>query len=93
MFPDNVESLAAEIHKVMELVRGFVPAVDDVDHVGCEDEGRSVPLEVSEHLGITQELAEVDVKQMAGLFHHDVVVVPVADAQDVRHDAVTGARS
>jgi hypothetical protein len=55
--------------------------------------GWDSPFEVSEHLSVAEELAEVDVEQMAGGFQHDVVVVSVADPQDVSNDAVAGARS
>lgn len=50
------------------------------------------PLEVPEHLSVSQKLAKVDVKQVAGRLEHDVVVVPVADAEDVGGHAVAGAR-
>ena len=43
-------------------------------------------------MGVAEELSEVDVEEVAALLDHDVVVVPVADAQDVRHDGVAGAR-
>ena len=33
---------------------------------------------------------EIDVEELAGAHQHDVVQVPVADAQDVRDDAVAG---
>ena len=61
-------------------------------HVRCEHEGSPVPLESAKHLGVTEELSEVDVEQVAAVLHHYIVVVPVADAQDVRDDAVSRAR-
>ena len=60
-------------------------------HVRCEHEGSSIPLEGAKHLGVTEELSEVDVEQVAAVLHHYIVVVPVADAQDVRDDAVSRA--
>lgn len=39
-----------------------------------------VPLEVTEHLSISEEFPEVYVEQMSGSLEHDVVVVSVADA-------------
>ena len=42
-------------------------------------------------MGVAEELAEVDVEEVAAVLDHDVVVVPVADAQDVRDDAVSRA--
>lgn len=50
------------------------------------------PFEAAKHLSVTQELAEVDVEHVAGGAQHDVVVVPVADPQDVRGHAASGAR-
>ena len=44
-------------------------------------------------MGVSEKFAEVDVEQVAAVLHHDVVVVPVADAQDVSDDAVPRARS
>ena len=44
-----------------------------------KNERRSIPPEVSKHLSIAEKLAEVDVKQVATLLDHDVVVVTVAD--------------
>ena len=44
-----------------------------------ENKRRSIPPEVSKHLSIAEKLAEVNVKQVATLLDHDVVVVTVAD--------------
>ena len=60
-------------------------------HIRCEDEGSSITLEGAKHLGVAEELAEVDVEEVSAVLHHDVVVVSVADAQDVRDDAVSRA--
>lgn len=50
------------------------------------------PLEAAEHLGVAQELPEVDVEHVTRRTQHDVVVVPVADAQDVGGHAAASAR-
>lgn len=42
-----------------------------------------LPLDVSKHLGVSQELPEVDVKHVTTGLQHDVVVVAVTDSQDV----------
>ena len=44
-----------------------------------ENKRRSIPPEVSKHLSIAEKLAEVNVKQVATLLDHDVVIVTVAD--------------
>ena len=69
------------------------PKVSEVYHVRREYEGSAIPLEGAEHLGVPEELAEVDVEEVSAVLHHDVVVVPVADAQDVSDDAVSRAGS
>lgn len=60
-------------------------------HVRCEDERSAITLEGAKHLGVPEELSKVDVEEVAAVLHHYVVVVPVADAQDVRDDAVARA--
>jgi hypothetical protein len=58
----------------------------------AENERCPISTKVSEHLSVAEELSEVDVEEVAALLDHDVVVVPVADAQHVRDDRVSGAR-
>ena len=41
----------------------------------------NIPLKVSKHLRIPEELAEVYVEQVAGCLQHDVVIVTVADTE------------
>ncbi len=47
VFPDQVVRLAAQIHKVVEAAGRFVSSVDDIRHVGGEDEGGAVPARVT----------------------------------------------
>ncbi len=75
----------------MELLAGLPPPIDDVDHVVREHEGRAVATEVTESLGVAEKLGEVNMEEMAGLLDHDVIVVAVANAQDVGGNAVAGA--
>lgn len=51
-----------------------------------------LPFEAAEHLGVAQELAEVDVEHVAGGAQHDVVVVAVADTQHVGGHAAARTR-
>ena len=53
---------------------------------------RASPLEAPEHLGVAQELAEVDVEHVSGGAQHDVVVVAVTDAQHVGGHAAARTR-
>ena len=50
------------------------------------------PFDAAKHLGVAQELPEVDVEHVAAGLQHDVVIVPVADAQDVGGHAAACAR-
>ena len=52
----------------------------------------SSPLDVPEHLRVTQELPEVDVEHVAAGLQHDVVVVAVAYPQDVGRHAAARTR-
>lgn len=54
-------------------------------------QGPLSPLDVAEHLGVAQEPAEIDVEHVARGLEHDVVVVPVTDAQHVGGHAAAGA--
>lgn len=119
VFADQVVRITAQIHKLMEAAGRLVAPVDDVRHVGGEDEGGAVPargsgtrskmvmtllhleaarfighspLDVPEHLGVSQELPEVDVEHVSAGLKHDVVVVAVTDPQDVGGHAAAGAR-
>ena len=44
------------------------------------------------YLEVPQEMPEVDVEQLSTLSDHDVVGVPVSDAQDVGGHTVAGTR-
>lgn len=50
------------------------------------------PFDVPEHLSVSQELPEVDVEHVTAGLQHDVVVVAIADSQDVGCHAAAGAR-
>ena len=89
----NVERLATVIDEQLELLSLAIAAVDDVSHVGGEHERRAVALDAAEHLRVAEKLAEVDVEEVAAVRHHDVVVVPVADAEHVGGHAVACTRS
>lgn len=47
VFPDQVVRLTTQIHKVVEATGRFVSSVDDVRHVGGEDERGAVPERVT----------------------------------------------
>lgn len=41
-----------------------------------------MPLDGAELLGVAHDFSKVDVEHVPAVFQHDVVVVPVTDAQD-----------
>ena len=80
IFANDVETLATNIHKVMKFLTHFFASIDDINHVGCQNKGCSIPLEIAKHLSISEEFTKVNMKQMSTLFHHNVVIVPITDA-------------
>lgn len=58
----------------------------------ADDDLVNLPIERAEFLRVAEILTEIDMKQMSGPLHHDVLVVTIANAQDVRGDAVACAR-
>lgn len=50
-----------------------------------------LPLEVAKHLSVAQEFAKIDVEEMTRGLEHNVVVVPITNAQDIGGHAVAGA--
>ena len=52
---------------------------------------RHLPLEIANHLCISEEFSEVDMKHMSGVLDHDVVIVSITDTQHVRGNTVASA--
>lgn len=63
-----------------------------VDPVTVHSQSVSSPLDVSKHLRVSQELPEVDVEHVAAGLQHDVVVVAIANSQDVGRHAAASTR-
>jgi len=53
----------------------------------CEQE-HAEPFDVAKHLSISEEFGKVDVKNVARMFDHDVVIVSITDAEDICSHAV-----
>ena len=68
---------------------------EDVDEVvGKNERGRiAVDQATRGPLDVAQEVPEIDVEQVSVLLDHDVIVVPVRDAEHVRRHAAPGARA
>lgn len=50
-----------------------------------------LPFNISKHLRVPKELPEVDVEHVTRPCHHDVVIVPVTDSEDVGSHTVPSA--
>lgn len=90
--PDYVEAHCAEFNEGLEFLRRPVAAVDHIGHVGREHKRRSVALDRAHHLRVAEEFAKVNVEQVACRCDHYVVVVPIANAQNVGGHRVACAR-
>ena len=106
--PNGRKSVATQIDEAMQRVVRRSAVRHGVEHLFREDERRTVtkttlssspserqrnsPVEPTEFLRVAEIFAEIDVKQMSRMFDHDVVVVSIADAENVRGHAVRGAR-
>ena len=62
MAANHVKSCATEINKILKLAAWLVAPVDDKGHVWGQDERRTVPLEISEHLSVAEDLGKVDME-------------------------------
>lgn len=51
-----------------------------------------LPLDITKHLGMAQEAAEIYMEHVPCGFQHDVVIVSVTDAQDVRSHTTASTR-
>ena len=49
------------------------------------------PFEVSKHLRVSKELAKINMEHVSFLLQHDVVIVTIADSQDIGGDTVASA--
>mmetsp|Transcript_419 Transcript_419/g.1447 ORF Transcript_419/g.1447 Transcript_419/m.1447 type:complete len:368 (+) Transcript_419:196-1299(+) len=87
---EDVERDAARLDELVEYVR--VLASQHVGVLRGEDEGRTLPLDAVLLLVVAQEVAEVDVEEMAVSGDHDVVIVSVSNAEHKRGHAVACAR-
>lgn len=58
----------------------WVFSAHDVGELWCEDEGGAVALEALPLFCVAEDVAKVDVEEVAGAGEEDVVVVAVADA-------------
>ena len=85
MFPQGHVGLTTSLLKTFKLF-GFLRIVtaigDGVNEVIRQHEGDSLPVNPELLLVVAQEVAEVDVEDLAVLVDHDVVRVPVPDAED-----------
>jgi hypothetical protein len=76
--PDDVVSLAAHVHKLLEVAGGLISPINDVSHVRCEDKRNTIPIDGSKGLKVVEKTTKIDVKQTASSGNEYVVVVSVA---------------
>lgn len=81
-----------ELLKVFALRWIFDPFRDDVEEVFREYERNSLSVNAKLFLEMTQEVAKINVEDVAVFVHHDVIRIPVTDSQDERGHAITSTR-
>lgn len=80
---DNIVCLAAHVHKSMKLWRHFVTTIDDIGHVWRQHKWDTITRDGSNLLCIVQKTSKVHVEQMSGCCDKQIVVVSVADAEEI----------
>lgn len=70
ILPHEIKPFAAKVDEIVKLLGWFVASVDHMKHIWSEYKRGAIPLEVSEHLRVTQKLSEVDVEEVATLLDH-----------------------
>ena len=89
----SISYLTTQIDKVLEFLIWFVAAVDNISHVGSQNEWRTVPFEITKHLCVTEEFTKINMEEMAGGFDHNIIVMSIANTEDISRHAITGTRS
>mmetsp|Transcript_63005 Transcript_63005/g.136963 ORF Transcript_63005/g.136963 Transcript_63005/m.136963 type:complete len:212 (-) Transcript_63005:191-826(-) len=87
--PNHIVSTAAILLET--LVQRRSPPTHDVGEIRCEDKGCTLPLHAELALEVAEEVAEVDMEEVAVPGDHDVVVVSVANAENERGHSIAGA--
>jgi hypothetical protein len=88
----EIKGSATEINEMLKPWAWLVSTVDDKSHIRGQHKGSPVPTKGTKHLRMTKNFSKVDMKKMPAFPDHDVIVVTITDAQDVRSDAVPRAR-
>lgn len=78
---------------MLEFLIWFVPAVDDVSHVGSQNEWCPIPFKITKHLCVTKKFAKINMEEMAGGFDHNIIVMSIANTKDISRHAIAGTRS
>ena len=92
IFAQNLKRLAAHLDKLLKARIRLLGLINHKKHVRSEQHGRAISLKAGESLCITQILAEIDVKHVARILDHNIVVVAIAYAQYVSGHTVSRAR-
>ena len=87
---DDVVRPAAQVTEARVVVRALLSK--HIRKVGREHEGGALTPDAKLGLEVAQKVAKVDVEEVACACEHDVVIMPVADAHDIRGNAVARER-
>lgn len=94
MLPQDEEGLLAMTLKSLKFDRMTLlrlTLIDNVYEVISQNEGYTFTSESEFLFEMTQNMAEVDVKQLPGFLNHYIVGMPVGYSKNVGRDTITGA--
>lgn len=63
---------------------------DNVLEIVGQDEGHSLSADTVFLLKVAQDVAEIDMEQLASFLYHDVVWMTISDAENICRHAVSG---
>lgn len=87
-----LKSRAADLNELLKSSAWFLILIDHIEHIGCEKNGSSVAFKASERLRIAQILSEIDMEHVTGIFDHYVVIMSIADAENISGKTIGSAR-
>ena len=87
-----LKSRAADLNELLKSSAWFLILIDHIEHIGREKNGRSIAFKASERLRIAQILSEIDMEHVTGIFYHNIVVMSIADAENISGKTIGSAR-
>jgi hypothetical protein len=83
--------LATHVHKGLKVGCGLLATIDHIGHVRSQDKRDAIPVNGPKLLRVVQKAAKVNVEEVAIGGDKQVVVVPVANAQNVGGHTIASA--